>query len=87
VVQIRTSCDDTQRLLIEVTDDGPGASEDLVTRMFDPFFTTKETGTGLGLAISRTIVRAHRGEIYHRAVSTGGASFVVQLPGPSGSGE
>ncbi|NDD74400.1 MAG: GHKL domain-containing protein [Gammaproteobacteria bacterium] len=87
VVQIRTSCDDTQRLLIEVTDDGPGASEDLVTRMFDPFFTTKETGTGLGLAISRTIVRAHRGEIYHRAVSTGGASFVVELPGPSGSGE
>lgn len=87
VVHVRTSCEDTRKLLIEVADNGPGVPNDLATRMFDTFFTTKETGTGLGLAISRTIVTAHRGKIHHRAVATGGASFAVELPGPNGSGE
>ena len=87
IVHVRTSRDDAGRLSIEVADNGPGVPDDLVARMFDPFCTTKETGTGLGLAISRTIVAAHHGKLSHRAVPTGGASFTLELPGPSGSGE
>jgi signal transduction histidine kinase len=43
---------------IEMGDDGPGASEEVVARLFEPFFTTHPfgSGRGLGLASVRGIV-------------------------------
>lgn len=67
--------------LIEVEDEGPGISEEHLSRVFDPFFTTRSNGTGLGLSICYQIVLAHRGMI---SVSKGkngkGTCFGVRLP-------
>jgi len=67
---------------VEVADDGPGITPELLPRIWEPFFTTKGVGegTGLGLDIARRIVeRAHGGQI--RAVSRpGDTRFVVTLP-------
>ncbi|MCI0490893.1 MAG: ATP-binding protein [Blastocatellia bacterium] len=39
------------KLILTVSDTGPGITEDEQRRIFEPFYTTKSRGTGLGLAI------------------------------------
>jgi signal transduction histidine kinase len=66
---------------IVVEDNGPGVSEENLTRLFTPNFTTKSSGTGLGLAICRNIIEKCEGEIrYQRSFALGGASFIVSIP-------
>ena len=66
-------------VLIEVSDNGPGISSEIASRLFEPFCTTKMAGTGLGLASSRTIARAHRGTLDYRPGEPG-ACFMLRLP-------
>jgi CheY-like chemotaxis protein/two-component sensor histidine kinase len=81
-VHIKTSTTSAGSVLIEVSDNGPGIPEDLLTRVFDPFFTTKTAsqGTGLGLSISQIIVTALGGELTCENVRGSGATFRVILP-------
>lgn len=65
---------------VDVADDGPGVSPDVLDKMFSPFFTTKPQGTGLGLAIVRKIVDAHDGRIDVAPRPEGGVRFRVTLP-------
>ena len=80
-VKLRTTCE-RDRVLVEVSDDGPGIPEALRGRIFEPFFTTKGVGegTGLGLDLSyRIIVGRHGGDI--RVESRPGETrFQVRLP-------
>jgi len=50
-------------LRLRIADNGPGISEEDLTKLFDPFFTTKPVGegTGLGLSVSRDIMELHSG--------------------------
>ena len=69
------------RVVVRITDDGPGIPADIVTRIFDPFFTTKPVGkgTGLGLDIVRRILKRHEGEIEVDS-APGRTQFRVILP-------
>jgi PAS domain S-box-containing protein len=48
---------------IEISDNGPGISEEDLPHIFEPFFTTRKSGTGLGLWVTHDIVRQHGGII------------------------
>lgn len=77
----RTFCDNFQEMVkIEVSDDGPGISEEDRNSLFLPYFTTKRRGTGLGLAIVHRIIADHNGVIEVRNSVTQGATFEIRLP-------
>ncbi len=70
------------RILVEISDTGPGIPEEARGKIFEPFFTTKDVGkgTGLGLDIVRRIVsEKHHGSI---RFDTGpdGTTFQVRIP-------
>lgn len=46
---------------VEISDNGPGISEEDLPYVFDPFFSNKKKGTGLGLSNVKKIIEAHGG--------------------------
>jgi len=80
-IKIKTYEQDN-RVIVEITDNGPGIPEDIQLRIFEPFFTTKAPGhgTGLGLHISHDIVvNRHRGQLLVES-KPGETKFRVMLP-------
>ncbi len=71
-----------ERILIVITDTGPGIPEEHQDKIFDPFFTTKgpDEGEGLGLFVVRQIVRKYEGEIEVESRSGEGARFRLSFP-------
>ncbi|TAD80190.1 MAG: GAF domain-containing protein [Oscillatoriales cyanobacterium] len=71
------------RVLITISDNGPGMDEATQARIFDPFFTTKglNRGTGLGMSISREIVvDKHCGRLNCQSRVGAGTVFGLDLP-------
>ncbi|HEU4643152.1 MAG TPA: ATP-binding protein [Gemmatimonadaceae bacterium] len=68
------------RVVMEVTDTGPGIPAEARAHVFEPFFTTKRDGTGLGLSVSYGIVAAHGGMISIARSGPEGTTFRVSLP-------
>lgn len=64
-----------------VKDNGKGFDPNDLPRLFEPFFSRRRGGTGLGLSIVQRIVEEHRGMIYAKNNSQGGA--IVQMFFPS----
>jgi signal transduction histidine kinase len=85
-LQVR-SFDDSGLVVVEIEDNGPGITPEIMPRIFESFFTTKPPGlgTGLGLPISREIVRSLGGELSAESPSGGGALFRVRLPALEGA--
>jgi signal transduction histidine kinase len=68
-------------VVTQITDSGPGIPDPIKARIFEPFFTTKPAGegSGLGLDIVRKIVEKHQGRIEVES-QPGRTTFSVILP-------
>jgi PAS domain S-box-containing protein len=77
---IRSGQDETQQVLVSVTDCGVGIPGENADRLFNPFFTTKSSGMGMGLSICRSIMEAHGGRLWATANVPFGAMFQFTLP-------
>ncbi|MTI88284.1 MAG: GHKL domain-containing protein [Balneolaceae bacterium] len=81
VIEISTAAS-KDKAIIEISDNGKGIEEEVLTKIFDPFYTTKEPGqgTGLGLSIVYNIIQDHGGDIIYDSVPGSGTKVTVELP-------
>lgn len=75
-----------QTLVIEISDDGCGVSDDHLSKLFTPFYRVstardrKSGGTGLGLAIAHEAITRHQGQISASNNTQGGLTVSIRLP-------
>lgn len=74
------------RVVIEVSDQGPGIDPKHLPRLFERFYRVDKTrsenlgGTGLGLAIVKHIAAAHGGSVSLQSHPGQGSTFRIHLP-------
>jgi two-component system NtrC family sensor kinase len=82
-VTVSTDCQQHE-VIVSVTDNGPGISEQDLPRVFEKFFRARKhqdhTGTGLGLAIVKSIVERHQGRVWAESQTNQGSVFSIALP-------
>jgi len=81
-IDIRTEKKGDRQVMVRISDNGRGITEEIRSKLFEPFFTTKEVGkgTGMGLAIAYQIIEKHQGTIEVSSEPGKGASFAIVIP-------
>jgi two-component system nitrogen regulation sensor histidine kinase NtrY len=74
-IRIEAFVDGRQRVVIQVTDNGPGIDPEVARTIFVPFFTTKKQGSGVGLTLVRYIMLTHGGSVRYLPAEDGGSVF------------
>jgi len=78
-IVIDTSIQD-EKIIINLSDSGPGISNSDLEYIFDPFFTRKKKmGLGVGLSICYGIIEDHQGTITAENSPHGGVVFTISL--------
>ncbi|MCT7951756.1 response regulator [Ancylothrix sp. C2] len=83
LITVCTKLEENDLVVVNISDNGMGISEEVKNQIFNPFFTTKPVGrgTGLGLSISYSIVvEAHGGQLNCFSIPGQGAEFKIALP-------
>jgi signal transduction histidine kinase len=79
------ACEQEGRLVVTVSDDGPGIPADARERVFEPGVRLGDgngsDGAGLGLSLARRLARAAGGDVTAEPPEGGGAVVRVELPG------
>ncbi len=76
-IEVRTHVD-RDKVIISVSDNGPGMPQHIRDNLFSPFNTSKEKGLGLGLVIVKEIVTDYGGAISAES-NAAGTSFRIEL--------
>jgi signal transduction histidine kinase/integral membrane sensor domain MASE1 len=81
MVSVKFKIIEPDKIVITITDSGPGIAPEYKNKIMEPFFTTKDSGkgTGLGLSIAKGIIENHGGVIF---LNSGQhlAQFIIELP-------
>ena len=75
----------TQQLYWTITDEGPGITEEIQSRLGKTFVSTKNKGMGIGLLLTQATINRYGGEVrlYNRAVRGAITELVLPLKPPS----
>ena len=72
--------ENSNNVIIKISDNGSGISEDIKHKVFEPKFTTKSSGMGLGLSIISNIVKSFNGTIEFESKKDIGTTFSLTFP-------
>ncbi|MBW1888475.1 MAG: PAS domain S-box protein, partial [Deltaproteobacteria bacterium] len=76
---------ENNRILIKVSDSGPGVPSNIKEKIFEPFYTTKNESTGIGLSLSHRVITDHGGSLGVFSSKWGGAEFMIEIPVEKGT--
>ena len=68
------------KMVLIVSDNGPGIVSEKLDKVFVPFYTSKKYGSGIGLALSRQILSLHGGTVEVVSVPDIETSFYLSFP-------
>ena len=68
-----------RKIIIKVSDNGLGMSEEVMDKIFIPFFSTKKNGSGIGLSLCKQIMMLHKGNITAQSRIGEGTAFTLQF--------
>jgi two-component system, NtrC family, sensor kinase len=68
---------ESQKIKLNISDNGPGINPEILNLIFNPFFTTKKSGTGLGLSISKNLASRMGAELNCDNLSPRGVCFTL----------
>lgn len=72
---------DNATLIVKLTDNGHGISDEALNNLFIPFFSSKVNGMGIGLSICRNIIESHGGQIsIERTITQSGTICTFTIP-------
>ncbi len=86
VISIALKPSDSQQVIIKVSDNGIGISQENLPHIFNRFYQVHDknqpqiVGTGVGLSLCKELVELHRGEILVNSKIGKGTTFSVYLP-------
>ena len=72
--------ENSDNVIIKISDNGCGISEEIKDKVFEPKFTTKSSGMGLGLSIISSIVKSFNGKIEFESKKDIGTTFSLTFP-------
>lgn len=76
-IQLSAYKNETEKIVLKISDNGGGIPEEIQHQIFVPFFTTKEQGSGIGLSLAQQIMRLHGGSISVQSELDKGTSFTL----------
>ena len=71
---------DADGVVLEVVDDGPGMTPEVLERCFEVYYSTKKEGSGLGLPTVRRLAEAHGGHLDMQSSPGNGTRVALHLP-------
>ncbi len=83
--KIEITISESDYINVEITDNGTGFPEDIISRVTEPYVTTKARGTGLGMAIVSKVMSDHYGRVKisnlrNKSEQIIGAHVLLQFP-------
>lgn len=72
---------EAEKMIVQISDNGPGFRVEEINRVFEPFFSTRQDsgGTGLGLALVKHFVKHMKGLVRAENQPTGGAVITIRF--------
>ena len=62
-IEISSRIDESENIVIDISNNGGAIPTEIAENIFTPFFTTRKEGSGIGLSLSRQIMRLHGGSL------------------------
>ncbi len=76
-INILATVNSSNRVIIDIRDNGVGIKPDIMDKIFMPFFTSKKHGSGIGLSLSRQIMHLHKGAVTVKSKPGEGTVFTL----------